>query len=99
MEWARHVTLTQAQDLNQYLPDRWAASVVVNAAGERFEETLVQSPFDGDAPDVKAALTKKWRRIVSAKGADDLLTDAAQRSGYAILWQRLKRRLNCIAAP
>ena len=99
MEWARHVTLTQAQDLNAHLPDRWAASVVVNAKGERFEETLVQSPLDGDAPGVKAALAKKWRRIASAKSADDLFTDASPDGGYAILWQKLERRLNRVAEP
>jgi len=98
IEWARHIMLTQAQDLNVHLPDRWAASVVVNAKGERFEETVVQSPFDGDAPDVKEALTKKWRRIAS-KGAEDALTGTEQHRNYATLWQNVERRLNRLASP
>jgi hypothetical protein len=73
--------------------------VVVNAKGERFEETLVQSPLDAGAPFVKEGLTKKWRQIASAKDAEDVLTDAPHQGGYAILWEKLERRLNRVAEP
>jgi hypothetical protein len=89
MEWARRVTVSPAQELDAHLPDGWAASVVVNAGGERFGETVVKSPLDSDAVFVKEALTKKWRRIASAKGAEDLFADAAE-GAYAILWEKLK---------
>jgi len=92
LEFARRVTVTQAQDLDAHLPDRWPASVVVNAGGERFEETVSQSPLDGGALFVKEALTKKWRRIASAKAAESLFTD--EEPGYAILWSELERRLS-----
>jgi hypothetical protein len=94
MEFARCVTLAPAQHLNAHLPNMWAARVVVNAGGEQLEETLVQSHLDGEAASVKEALTEKWRRIASDKDAEDLLTDAASQTGYAILWQKLERRLS-----
>ena len=98
MEWARRVTLTQAQDLNKYLPDRWAASVVVNAGDKRAEETLIQSPFDADAPDVKEALTKKWHKM-AVKGSENPLTGTEQHHGYAIIWEKLEARLSRVAKP
>ena len=94
MEFARRISVTQAQDLDTHLPEKWAASVVVNAGGEQLEETVVQSPLDGDAPFVKEALTKKWCRIASAKDAEDLFTDTAPQDRYAMLWQKLECRLS-----
>lgn len=97
LEFARHVTVTQAQDLEAHLPDRWAASVVVNAGEQRFEETVSQSPLDGGGvPFVKEALTKKWRRIASAHGAETLFSSGAEDDNlsHAILWSELERRLS-----
>jgi 2-methylcitrate dehydratase PrpD len=92
VEFARRVTVTPAQDLDAHLPDRWAASVVVTSGSERFEETVLQSPFDGDAPAVKATLTKKWRRIAQATNAEALFA-VQETPPYAILWGELERRL------
>ena len=95
-EFAQRVTVTPAQDLEVHMPNRWPARVVVNAAGETFEETVIQSPFDADAPFVKEALTKKWRLIALAKDAETLFPDRAgeHAPSYAILGTELERRLS-----
>jgi hypothetical protein len=68
---------------------------VVNAADDRFQQTVIQSPFDAGAPFVNEALTKKWRRIALAKDAETLFPDPAGAApSYAILQAELERRLS-----
>jgi len=95
MEFAQRVTVIPAQDFDVHMPNRWPARVVVNDAGERFAQTVIQSPLDADAPFVKEALTKKWRRIALAKHAETFFPDRRREEfpSYAILWTELKGRL------
>ena len=90
-EFARRVTVIAASDLESYLPNRWAARVVVHVGGERFEETVIQAPFDHDAPGLPQLLEDKWRRMLSPQ--DLSLLNHEQSRRYATLWQQIERRL------
>jgi hypothetical protein len=87
------VSVTAADDLESHWPDRWAARVVVHSGGERLEETVVQAPFDHDAPGLPQLLQQKWRRMLSPE--DLTLLNHGQPGGapYATLWQQIEGRL------
>jgi 2-methylcitrate dehydratase PrpD len=63
VEFAARVTVLVATDLETDLPSRWPARVVVKAGAQRFEETVVNAPFDHDAVDLRQLLAGKWRRL------------------------------------
>jgi 2-methylcitrate dehydratase PrpD len=62
-EFAARVTVLLAKDFETDLPSRWPARVVVKAGAQRFEETVVNAPFDHDAADLPELLAAKWRRL------------------------------------
>ena len=62
-EFAARVTVLPAKDFDTDLPSRWPARVVVTTGTERFEETVVNAPFDHDAADLPQLLAGKWRRL------------------------------------
>jgi len=94
-DFAKRVTVTECHNLDAHLPNRWAARILVTAGDERLEETVVQSPFDGDALSVAAALTEKWRRACTAEPAEGFFPHGPQDDpiSYAILRQLLEQRL------
>lgn len=63
VEFAQRVSVAPASDLDFYLPDRWAARVVISAGGERRAETVVQAPFDHDALKIAEMLNEKQLRL------------------------------------
>ena len=92
LEFARRVTVTAASDLEEHLPHRWAARVVVNTDGGRLEETVIGTGFDHDAPNLTQVLRDKWRRLLSPQDASDLLENghtAMTPEGRARIWQRI----------
>jgi hypothetical protein len=91
--FAHRVTVNAASDLDSHWPDRWAARVVVHTAGERLEQTVVQAPFDHDAPGLKELLQEKWRRMLPAEDLTLLNHGQPGRAAYATLWQQVERRL------
>ena len=93
VELASRVTVRAASDLEDTWPHRWGARVVVHAGGKRLEETVIQAPFDHDAPDLPQFLQEKWRRMLPAQ--DLTLLNLGQPGGapYATLWQQIERRL------
>jgi 2-methylcitrate dehydratase PrpD len=62
-EFAARVRVSLASDFETDLPSRWPARVVVTAGAQRFEETVVNAPFDHDGTDLPALLAAKWRRL------------------------------------
>jgi 2-methylcitrate dehydratase PrpD len=62
-EFAARVRVLLASDFDTDLPSRWPARVVVTAGAQRFEETVVNAPFDHDAADLPELLAAKWRRL------------------------------------
>ncbi len=93
LSFAQRVTLTQASDLQAYLPQRWAARVVVNTDSERLEETVVSAPFDHDAPNLTQVLRDKWRRLLLPQDMRDFFENSVYgmaSEGRAVLWQRIE---------
>jgi 2-methylcitrate dehydratase PrpD len=93
LDFARRVSVTAASDLEIHWPNRWAARVIVHAGGEHHEETIIQAPFDHDAPGLSQLLQDKWRRMLLPQ--DLTLLELGQSGGapYATLWQQIERRL------
>jgi 2-methylcitrate dehydratase PrpD len=63
MEFAARVTVSPTNDFEMDLPSRWPGRVVVKAGAQRFEETVVNAPFDHDGTDLPELLAAKWRRL------------------------------------
>jgi 2-methylcitrate dehydratase PrpD len=93
VEFASRVSVSPANDLEGAWPHRWAARVVVRLGGERMEETVIQAPFDYDAPGLREILQEKWRRMLPEH--DLTLLDQGQPDGapYATLWNEIERRV------
>jgi hypothetical protein len=66
---------------------------MVRVGRERMEETVIQAPFDHDAPGLGQILQEKWRRMLPEH--DLTLLDQGQPDGapYATLWQQIERRV------
>jgi 2-methylcitrate dehydratase PrpD len=62
-EFAARVRVSLASDFETDLPSRWPARVVVTAGTQRFEETVVNAPFDHDGTNLPELLAAKWRRL------------------------------------
>jgi 2-methylcitrate dehydratase PrpD len=62
-EFAARVSVSLANEFEPDLPSRWPARVVVTAGAQRFEEAVVNAPFDHDGTDLPALLAAKWRRL------------------------------------
>lgn len=92
-EFANRVTATAASDLEIHWPDRWPARVVVHAGGETFEETVIQAPFDHDAPGLVPLLQEKWRRMLPPQDLTLLNLGQPESAPYATLWRQIERRL------
>jgi 2-methylcitrate dehydratase PrpD len=97
MEFASRVSVTPAEDLENHWPHRWAARVAVRAGGERHEETLIQAPFDHDAPGLPQLLQEKWRRMLAPQDLTLLNPGEPGLAPYATLWDQIERRVR--AAP
>lgn len=96
-EFARRVTVNAANDLETHWPNRWAARVVIHTAANRYEETVVQAPFDHDAPGLEPLLREKWRRMLSPRDCSLLNHEQPGAQRYATLWDRIERRLRSAA--
>jgi 2-methylcitrate dehydratase PrpD len=96
LEFARRVSLSAGPDLEAHLPGCWPARVLVNAGGERFEETVINAPFDHDAAGLPALLRAKWQRLPGgrAQGFTDFVTNVSDR--YSMVWQDIERRLGLL---
>jgi 2-methylcitrate dehydratase PrpD len=84
--FAERVALKPEPALEVHLPARWAARVVVFAGAQRFEETVIRTPFDHDAPDLEKGLREKWRRLGGAFAA-------AETAKKSELWDAMTRLL------
>ena len=94
MEFASRVLVAAAgSDLEDHWPDRWAARVVVRAGGQQYEETVIQAPFDHDAPGLLQLLQDKWRRMLSEQDLTVLNQEQPGGARYATLWQQIERRI------
>lgn len=93
LELASRVTVTAASDVENAWPHRWGARVVVHTDGDRLEETVIQAPFDFDAPDLPQLLKEKWRRLLPAQDLAVLNLGQPDGASYATLWQQIERRL------
>lgn len=93
MAFARRVTVMAGNDLEPHWPDRWAARVVVHTGAERLEETVIQAPFDHDAPGLEHLLQQKWRRMLPPQDLTVLNHEQPVARGYATLWDQLERRV------
>jgi 2-methylcitrate dehydratase PrpD len=93
IEFSRRVSVSAGRDLEDTWPYRWPARVVVRLGTKRVEETIVQAPFDFDAPGLPELLQEKWRRMLPAQ--DLTLLNHGQPGGppYATLWRQIERRL------
>jgi 2-methylcitrate dehydratase PrpD len=97
-EFARHVSVEPANDLETHLPDHWAARIAVNAGSDRFEETVIDTPFDHDASGLSQFLAGKWRRLLSAEDARALENVGGPvPDRHAVLWQMIERRVSMAA--
>lgn len=92
-EFARRVSVAPSADLDAHLPNHWAAKVVVVAGRDRFEETVIGTPFDHDAPNLARHLGEKWRRLLAPEDSRALFSDAAS-DQPGILWQQVERRVS-----
>ena len=90
LDFAQRVAVMRASDLEAHLPARWAARVVVNTDGERFEETVIGAPFDHDARNLPQILRDKWRRLKLQDSGDVFENDSLASEGRAVLWQRIE---------
>jgi hypothetical protein len=94
MEFARRVSVIPAPDLDAHLPKHWGARVVVKAAKEQFEETLIGAPFDCDAPGLAETLNDKWRNLVRDDKFFDTAVQESTSDQRALLWQIIERRVS-----
>ena len=92
MDFARRVFVKPSPELEAYLPNHWAARVVVTAQGECLEERVISTPFDADARDLPAALREKWRRLLPTQHA--LFSEPAAKLRPAALWQIIDQRVS-----
>jgi hypothetical protein len=90
MEFAERVSVITAHDLESQMPNRWPARVTAIAGTDRFEETVIDAPFDWDASNLPALLGEKWQKLLNPEDAA-LIADAS--SSYSDLWQALERRV------
>ena len=97
LDFARRVTVTAASDLESHWPNRWAARVAIGAGGEQHVETVIQAPFDHDAPSLPQFLQQKWRRMLSEEDFTLLNLGQPASAPYATLWQQIERRLRTTA--
>jgi len=95
--FARRGSVSAASDLEDPWPYRWAARVVVRAGREQVEETVIQAPFDHDAPGLLHLLQEKWRRMLSEDDLTLLNLGQPGSARYATLWQQVERRLRAPA--
>jgi 2-methylcitrate dehydratase PrpD len=94
IDFPPRVTVTAASDLESHWPDRWPARVVVvHTGGQRIEETVIQAPFDHDAPGLPQLLQEKWRRMLSPLDLTLLNHGEPGLAPYATLWHQIERRL------
>lgn len=93
MEFASRVSVSPGSDLDDHWPHRWAARVAIRAGGERLEETVIQAPFDHDAPGLPQLLQEKWRRMLSQQDLTLLDHGEPGPAPYATLWHQIERRL------
>ena len=91
--FARRVSVDAADDLEDAWPHRWAARVVVRVGRERMEETVIQAPFDHDAPGLRQILQEKWRRMLPEHDLTLLDHGQPDSAPYATLWQQIERRV------
>ncbi len=71
MAFAARVSVHPDKTLETHLPNRWPARIAVKAGRRTAEEMLVQSDLDADAPDLKAALERKWARLIPEAATED----------------------------
>ncbi|HXJ02138.1 MAG TPA: MmgE/PrpD family protein, partial [Micropepsaceae bacterium] len=71
MDFASRVKVSPSSELEAYLPNRWAARVVVRASGRSIEETVIYTPLDYEARNLAESLTEKWRRLLSPRDMAD----------------------------
>jgi 2-methylcitrate dehydratase PrpD len=76
--------------LESYLPLRWPARVTVKTPGLAFEETVLASELDADAPGLCESLTKKWARLAPEYDLSG--------AGIFGLWQQIARRVRMEAS-
>jgi len=90
MEFAERVSVITANDLESAMPHRWPARVTAVAGSDRFEETIIDAPFDWDASNLPALLREKWQKLLNP---EDAALIAGASSSYSELWQVLERRV------
>jgi hypothetical protein len=66
---------------------------VVHTGGESFEETVIQAPFDHDAPGLPQLLEEKWLRMLPQQDLTLLSHGQPGTAPYATLWQQIEHRL------
>jgi len=97
MDFARRVSVSPAGDLDQYLPHRWPARVVIKIGSEQLEETVIDMDFDAPAGknEILQRLQQKWRRLLPEDNHRDFASNLAGAGPgrHAMLWQWLEGRL------
>jgi hypothetical protein len=97
MDFAKRVTVSPANDLEDSWPYRWGACVAIRMGGERREETVIQAPFDHDAPALAQLLHEKWRRLLSPQDLTLLNHGEPGPARYATLRQQIERSLRTLS--